>query len=123
MDSAVVTVSSRPVDPPCATDLCQRFTTPPGAIAIEFRVGAGPTSPDWTNAPTSLAGHPAFREDWGPVNATDAEEGHTWSVRLTDRSSLGVYVSMRGPGLSELRGAMEEVLDSIEITAEESAAP
>jgi hypothetical protein len=121
--SMVVMVSSRPVEPRCADDLCQRFTTPPGTVAIEFGAGGGPMAPDWSNAPTSLAGQPATREDWGPVNATDAEEGHTWSVRLTDRSSLTIFVSMSGPGLSELRGAMEEVLDSIEITADESAAP
>jgi hypothetical protein len=123
MDSAIVTVASMPVEPPCVGDLCQRFTMPPGTIVIEFRAGNGPSAPNWSDAPTILGGQPAFRQDWGPQNATGAEEGHTWSVRLTDPLVLGVYVSLRGPGLPELRAAMDEVLGSIQITRHESPAP
>jgi hypothetical protein len=123
MDSAVVTVASRPVAPPCPGDSCQRFTTPPGTIAIEFRVGNGPTAPTWSDAPTTIGGQPAFRQDWGPQNATGAEEGHTWSVRLIDPSVLGIYVSLRGPDLPALRAAMGEVLGSVRISQLKSPAP
>jgi hypothetical protein len=116
MDSAVVTVASEALLPPCPGDPCQRFTTPPGAIAIEFRIGNGPTAPDWSKAPTTIGGQPAFGpENWGPQNATGADEGHTWSVRLTDPSVLGVDASLRGPGLPALQAAMNEVLASIRI--------
>jgi hypothetical protein len=123
MDSAIVTVASMPVDPPCQGDLCQRFTTPPGTIVIEFRAGNGPSAPNWSDAPTTLGGQPAFRQDWGPENVTRAEEGHSWSARLTDPSILGLYVSLRGPGLPELRAAMDDVLESIQIIRNESPAP
>jgi hypothetical protein len=116
MDSAVVTVASAPLLPPCAGDTCQRFSTPPRTIAIEFRIGGGPTSPDWSKAPTTIGGQPAFGpEDWGPENATSAEEAHSWNVRLKDRNSLEIFASLRGPGLDDLRGAMDEVLGSIQI--------
>lgn len=123
MDSSIVTVASMPVDPPCKDDLCQRFTTPPGTIVVEFRAGNGPTAPNWSDAPTTLGGQPAFRQDWGPQSVTGAEEGHSWSARLTDPLILGVYVSLRGPGLPELRAAMDDVLESIQITWNESPAP
>jgi hypothetical protein len=123
MDSAVVTVASKPVEPPCQGDFCQRFTTPPGTIVIEFRAGNGPTAPNWSDAPTTLGGQPAFRQDWGPESVTGADEGHSWSARLTDPLILGVYVSLRGPGLPELRAAMDDVLESIQITRNESPAP
>jgi hypothetical protein len=123
VDLAIVTVASMPVEPPCVGDLCQRFTTPPGTIVIEFRAGNGPTAPNWSDAPTTLGGQPAFRQDWGPQNATGAEEGHSWSARLTDPLILGVYVSLRGPGLPELRAAMNDVLESIHITRNESPGP
>jgi hypothetical protein len=116
MDAAVVTVASRPVAPPCANDSCQRFTTPPRTVAIEFRVGNGPTAPDWSHAPTTIGGQPAFHQVWGPNNATGAEEGLTWDVRLGEPSILGVYASLRGPDLPALRAAMNEVLASIRIT-------
>jgi hypothetical protein len=117
MDSAVVTVASAPLLPPCSSGSCQRFTTPPAAIAIEFRVGNGPTAPDWSKAPTTIGGQPAFGpENWGPQNATGADEGHTWSVRLTDQSTLGIMVSLRGPDLPGLRAAMDEVLGSVRIS-------
>jgi hypothetical protein len=116
MDSAVVTVASAPVLVPCTTPSCQRFTPAPGSIVIEFRVGNGPTAPDWSTAPSTIGGQPAFREDWGPQNATGADEGHTWSVRLTDSSVLGIYLSLRGPNLPALRAAMDQVLASIRIT-------
>jgi hypothetical protein len=114
MDSAVVTVASGPLAP-CTTDACQNYITPPGTVAIEFRIGNGPRPPDWSTAPTTIGGQPAFKEDWGPVNAASADEGHTWNVRLTDPSVLGIHASVSGPGLPELRAAMNEVLDSVRI--------
>ncbi len=115
MDGAVVTVASRPVDP-CLTDQCQRFTTPADTVVIEFRVGNGPQPPDWIEASATIGGQPAFRQDWGPQNATAATEGHSWSVRLTDPHVLGIYASLGGPGLPDLRASMDEVLGSIRIT-------
>ena len=116
MDSAVVTVASGPLEPPCSSDDCQRFSTPPGTIAIEFRMGNGPTAPDWSMATTTIGGQPAFGpENWGPQNATGAEEGHTWSARLADPSVLGIYASLRGPDLPALRAAMDDVLNSVRI--------
>jgi len=123
MDHRVVTVSSKPVTPPCPSDSCQRFTTPRGAIAIEFRVGGGPTSPNWDAAPTTIGGQPAFLQPWGPQNATGADGGQAWNVRLTDRTSLGIYVSLRGPNLPALRAAMRDVLASIRIAPQQSPAP
>jgi hypothetical protein len=114
VDSAVVTIASGPLAR-CTTDRCQNYLTPPGTVAIQFRIGNGPTPPDWSTAPTTIGGLPAFKEDWGPVNAVGADEGHTWSVRLTDPSVLGIYAGVRGPGLPELREAMNDVLDSIRI--------
>lgn len=116
MDAAVVTVASAPLAAPCASDRCQRFTTPPGVIVIEFRVGNGPTTPNWGDAPTAIGGQPAFRQDFGSQNATGADEGHQWSVRLTDPSVLGIYVSLRGPNIPALRAMMNEVLASVHIT-------
>jgi hypothetical protein len=117
MDAAVVTVASAPVLPPCLGDICQRFTTPPGAIVIEFRVGNGPTSPDWSKATNRIGGQPAFGPSrWGPQNATSAQEGHDWSVRLGDRPILGIDASLTGPGLPALRTAMNQVIKSIKIT-------
>jgi hypothetical protein len=114
MDSAVVTVASGPLAP-CTTDSCQNYVTPPGTIAIQFRIGNGPTAPDWSTAATMIGAQPAFKQDWGPVNAAGADEGHTWNVRLTDPSVLGIYASLHGPNLPALRVAMNEVLDSITI--------
>jgi hypothetical protein len=116
MDSAVVTVASGPLEPPCQGDSCQRFSTPAETVALEFRIGGGFNAPDWSAAPTTIGGQPAFGpQDWGPQNATGAEEGHSWSVRLPSDDILGIGASLRGPGLPALRTAMDEVLASIRI--------
>jgi hypothetical protein len=120
---AVVTVASVPVGPPCADDWCQRFTTPPGTVAIEFWVGSSPVPPRWSDARLTVGGQPAFRQDWGsPNNATGADEGHTWTVRLNDPSTLDISVSLRGPDLPGLRAAVDEVLGSVRITQLPSSA-
>jgi hypothetical protein len=113
MDSALVTVASAPLLLPCGT--CQRFTTPPGAIVVEFRIGSGPAAVDWSNATLRVGGEPARREDWGPVNATDAQEGHTWTVRLGVRRDLGIYVSLKGPNLPSLEAEMNALIASVQI--------
>jgi hypothetical protein len=119
MDTAVVTVASGPVLPPCdSADECQRFTTPPATVVIEFRAGGGPTAPDWSDAPLTIGGQPAVRNDWIGDTATGAEEGHTWRVRLSERDQLGIYASLRGPDLATLRAAMDAVIASIKIDAE-----
>jgi hypothetical protein len=122
MDSAVVTVASGPLAP-CTTDSCQNFVTPPGTVAIEFRIGNGPRPPDWSTAPTTIGGQPAFMWDWGPSEVHGGDEGHQWNVRLTDPSELGIYASLRGPGLPELRAAMNEVLDGMRIVRPETTSP
>jgi hypothetical protein len=103
-DAAVVTVASGPLEPPCPDDTCQGFTTPAETVAIEFRIGSMPGGPDWSTATTMVGGQPAFRQDWGPQNATRAEEGHTWSVRLGESEILGIGASLRGPGLAVRHG-------------------
>jgi hypothetical protein len=120
----VVTVASTPVGPPCTDTWCQRFTTSPGTIAIEFWVDSGPAPPRWSDAHLTVGGQPAFRQDWGsPNNATGADEGHTWSVRLTDPLTLGIDVSLRGPDLPGLRAAADEVLGSVRTSQLQSPAP
>jgi hypothetical protein len=120
---AVVTVASTPVGPPCRDVWCQRFTTPPGTIAIEFSVGGGPVPLRWSDAHLTVGGQPAFRQDWGSSNVTGADEGHSWTVRLTDPSTLGIDVSLRGPDLPGLRAAMDQVLGSVRIRQLQSPAP
>jgi hypothetical protein len=122
MDLAVVTIASGPLEP-CSTGSCQNFITPRGIIAIQFRIGNGPTPPDWRTATTTIGGRPAFKEDWGPANAAGADEGHTWNVRLTDPSVLGISASLHGPGLVDLRAALSNVLDSVRIVRPEPSSP
>jgi hypothetical protein len=115
MDQALVTVASNRLEAPCPSDWCQRFTTPPGTVAIEFRIGHSPESPSWVDAPTTIGGAPAFREDWGRANATGADEGHTWNALQADGATLIIYVSLRGPNLPALRETMDQVLGSLHI--------
>lgn len=135
-DRAVVTVASSPLLPPCHSDTgsqasgappvapCGTFTTPPGTIAIAFRIGGGMTAPDWSKAKTTIGGQPAFDYGaWGPVNATSAEVGHSWGARLTDREVLGIDVSIRGPNIPALQAANDEVLQSLVITPRPSPTP
>lgn len=117
-DYAVVTVASRPLEPPCETDSCQRFSTPDGTAAVEFRIGSGPSEPDWTDADTTVDGQPAFTHHWdGPI-ATSADEGDRWTVRLDDeRRVLGIYASLKDPGIDAQRAIVERVVDSVTIDA------
>jgi hypothetical protein len=124
VDVAVVTIASTPVLPPCPSS-CRGFTSPPGSIVIEFRIGGGVSAPDWTKATATVGGQPAFRGDWGAENAT-GDEGHSWEVRLGGRggrATLGIEASLRGPNLPELRTEMDEVLASVRITPVASPAP
>jgi hypothetical protein len=117
MDHAVATVASRPLDP-CPNEACQRFTTPAGTVALEFRVGRGPSEPDWTKATETIGGQPASIQHWGSGMVTGADEGHHWNVRLdADRNVLGIYASLRGPGLEAQREMMNEILSSVRIDA------
>lgn len=43
-----------------------------------------------------LGGQPTFKQDRGTDNANGADEGHSWSVRLTDPSVLGIYAASEG---------------------------
>lgn len=124
MDTAIVTVASNPLLPPCAGDSCQRFTIPPDTVAVEFRAGSGPNAPDWSKSTVTLGGQPASDFGaWGPSNATGADVGHSWGARLTDRETLGVYVSIRGPNIPSLQVASDDVLRGLLITPVRSPAP
>jgi hypothetical protein len=117
MDHAVVTVASQRLEA-CPTEACQRFTTPPGTVAIEFRIGRGPNEPDWTRASETVGGQPASVQHWGSDMVTGADEGHQWNVRLdNDRKVLGIYASLRGPGLTRQLDAMNDILKSVIIDA------
>jgi hypothetical protein len=117
-DHAVVTVASQPLEPPCDADTCQRFSTPPGTAAIEFRIGSGPNEPDWSRADTTVDGQPAFTNHWGDEIVTGADEGDQWNVKLDQaRRVLGIYASLRGPGIDDRRATVEQVIDSVQIDA------
>jgi hypothetical protein len=127
MDSAVVTIASRPLLPP-SSDSNQTFMSPGDAIVIEFREGNGPVAPDWTTAPATVGGQPALRWDDGPSstpgNRSSITESHHWEVRLPPGpAQLGIYVSMSGSDLEPWRSAMDQVLASVEIAPEPSATP
>jgi hypothetical protein len=115
MDSGLVIVSSRPLLA-CESASCQRYMVPPGAIAIEFRVGGGPSAPNWSTAKETVGGEPAFRQDF-TIPTADMDEGHSWSVRLavSRRRVLGIYASLRGPDLPTLRQQLDDVLNSVRI--------
>ena len=116
-DHAVVTLSSRPLEPPCRDDPCERFTVPPGTVAIEFRVGRGPTEPDWGDADASVDGQPARAYHW-ETTATGSDEGDQLNVRLDgERHVLSIQSSHRGPGIDEQRELVGQIIDSIQIDA------
>jgi hypothetical protein len=118
MDHAVVTVASGPLEPPCDSDACQRFSTPPGTAVIEFRIGSGPNEPDWTDADTTVGGQPAFISHWDDLIVTGADEGDQWNVRLDERRALGIYSSLKSPGIEVQRALVQQVIDSVEIDAQ-----
>jgi hypothetical protein len=119
----VVTVASRAVEP-CTSAECQRFTTPPGTIAIEFRYLRLSIGMDWSQATATIDGHPAFVQQWGSEMVTGADEGHLWTVRLTDDfNGFGIYASLRGPGLEEQRRLMTEIVNSVTIDQARPASP
>jgi len=122
-DGAVVTVSSTPVQPPCVGDRCAGFTTPPGTVAVQFRIGRGPTPPDWRKATTTIGGQPAFLENWGPKNSAGADEGHTWNVRMADGQVLGIYAALRGPDLPGLRKTLNELLATVQLSPQATPTP
>jgi hypothetical protein len=118
MDLGVVTVASAPLlPPPCSGNYCQGFSLPPGSIAIWFRIGGGLNPPDWSKAPITIGGQPAFGPSKsGPQKGTGPDEGYYWSVRLTDSSALTINASLRGSGLPALRSEMNDLIASIRIT-------
>jgi hypothetical protein len=118
MDSAVVTVASGPLDPPCKGDNCQRFSTPPGTAVVEFRIGSGLHQPDWSRADSEVGGQPAFTRHWDGPMATSADEGDQWDVRLDDeRRVLGIYSSLTRPGIDDQREIVDRIIDSVRIDA------
>jgi hypothetical protein len=115
-DQALVVVSSKQLLP-CQSQFCQGYSVGPGTIAVEFRVGGGPSAPDWSLAKERVAGEPAFHQDWNGPNAHDADEGRSWGVRLPGsmRTVLGIAVSLRGPGLPNLNQEFANLLDTVRI--------
>jgi hypothetical protein len=99
---------------PCATSSCQFFTVPPDVVLIEFDWNpAVPGMPPYSG-PTNdaVGGQPAYREDWGPVNAVDADEGHTWLLHLKT-GTLVIDGALKGPDLAGGRAALQEILASV----------
>ena len=119
--SSVVTVSSRPLKPPCDGDPCQRFTTPPDTVVVEFSIGAGPMAPDWSKAPLTIGGQPATVTDWGPSNATSADEGKSWNVRFDDRRTLEIGASLSGPDLPAKRKVLADIIARVSVAADNQA--
>ena len=116
MDGSLVLVASNPVAP-CRGSSCQSYTLTDGSVAVEFRVGGMPGGPDGTTATERIGGQPAFRQDWTTGAVHTANEGHEWSVRFgASNRILGITVSVRGPGLSDLRRALDELVQSITIS-------
>jgi hypothetical protein len=108
-------ISSVPLGP-CPTDRCQNYTVPPNGVAIEFHYNPlppGAPTQDWDAvANDTVAGRPAVREDWGPVNAHDANEGHTWIVQMPN-GAMVIAASLMGPDLSIGHGFLQQILASL----------
>lgn len=113
LDSSLVLVASKPLDPCTDTD-CQAYLVPPDGIAVEFRIGGGPSRPDWSTATEMVGGQPAFRFDWGRPNAHGADGGHQWNVRFGS-AELGIYASLSGPRLPELEAQLSDVVQSVSL--------
>jgi hypothetical protein len=94
----------------CTSSTCQNYTLQPDGVVVEFRFSSSQSAePDWAGANDSIGGQLAVREDWGPVNAHDADEGHTWMVRLPT-GVLTIYASLNGPNLTAGRKALQALL-------------
>jgi len=106
-------ISSAPLGP-CATSTCQEFTVPSNVVAVEFDWNlAPPGSPPYSGPNNdTIGGQPAYREDWGPVNAHDADEGHTWILHLAT-GTLVIAASLEGPDLASGRAALQQILASV----------
>ncbi len=88
------------------------YSQSPGTILITFSLGAVPGI-DWSAAPTTLAGQPAYHS-WGPASGGGADEDGFWSVRLGD-TGLGINASIIGPDAPALRATLDEVIASVKI--------
>jgi hypothetical protein len=115
--SPVVTVSSKPfVAADCTPgSSCPRLELPPGSVEIGYAVASSLGSGSWSDAPTTLAGQPAFH-DWGPaIGHTEDEEGG-WTVRLGNYFDvLHIRAYIRGPDAPALRAVLDEVIASVRI--------
>lgn len=106
-------ISSVPLGP-CASTFCLTWTVPSDAVAVEFdwnpmapgdRPYTGPNN-------DTVGGQPAYREDWGPVNGVDADEGHTWLLHLPT-GALRIDAALKGPDLAPGRAALQQILASV----------
>lgn len=98
---------------PCDASTCQNYTVGANGVTIEFYFNAARGGPPYSG-PTNdfVGGLPAYREDWGPVNAHDADEGHTWILHLAS-GVLVINASLKGPDLATGRAAVAGVLASV----------
>jgi hypothetical protein len=116
----VVTVSSTPLTGCTTGPDCVGLTVPPDTIVVSFDRGSA-SGTKWSDAPTTLAGQPAFH-DWGPQTGGDTDEGGFWTVRL-GQYALGIQAGIRGPDVVGLRPILDDVIASVRITAQASPAP
>jgi hypothetical protein len=122
MSSLVVDVSNTPLVATGCSDpsSCQPYTIAPDTIGISFDYGGLVT--DWSIAPITIDGHPAFHH-WGPEGAPVWDEGGFWTVRLADGTPLSIHANIRGPDLVALRATLDEVIGSVRITPMASPSP
>jgi hypothetical protein len=107
-------ISSLPLAPcDSASATCGNFALPPNGVAVEFYFNPPPAGPPYSGPTNDLVGGlPAFREDWGPVNGHDADEGHTWILHLP-HGVLVIDAGLKGPDLASGRAALTQILASI----------
>jgi hypothetical protein len=115
--SAVVSIASRPLEPPCVGDGCQRYKLPSGVAVVEFRVVGSRDEIDWSTAHTTVGGQPAFVHH-NEQTEPEAVEGDQMTVRLdADGHTLAILAGYRAPGIDDQREIVGQIIDSIGINA------
>lgn len=120
-DVPIVAVASQPVLPRkyFGGSGCSVFQTPPGTAVLVFSAARGATflTPDWTNAPETLGGQPAFFRIAKDVEfPTCVEVAEAWTVRLPgERGPLRIDVFLSGPDIASSRASAQGILESLVI--------
>lgn len=108
-------VSSLPLAP-CAASTCQDYTVPSNGVAVEFRFNAVSGAPPYTGPVNdNIGGYPAFREDWGPGNSHNADEGHEWLLHMPS-GVLVIIASIKGPDVATGQGSLQQLLSGVTVT-------